>query len=45
MLFIGNLCRKLKTKINIGTKISYKIIATMYCKVAENIYICIGKRK
>lgn len=45
MLFIGILCRKLKTSINIGTKIGYKIIATMYCKVAENVYICIGKRK
>lgn len=45
MLFIGILCRKLKTRINIGTKNSYKIIATMYCKVAENVYICIGKRK
>jgi hypothetical protein len=45
MLFIGILSGKLKRRINIGTKNSYKIIATMYCKVAENIYICIGKRK
>ena len=37
--------QKIENKINIGTKNSYKIIATMYCKVAENIYICIGKRK
>ena len=45
MLFIGILSGKLKTKINIGTKNNCKIIATMYCKVAENVYICIGKRK
>ena len=45
MLFIGILCRKLKIRIYKGTKNNCKIIATMYCKVAENIYICIGKRK
>ena len=45
MLFIGILSGKLKIRINIGTKNNCKIIATMYCKVAEYIYICNGKRQ